>query len=158
VIKVIYDDVELEIIKLVQADLPLESRPYSQLAQKLNVNEEEIVTRIQSMKERGLIKRLGVILRHQKAGFTVNALVAWRVAENEADEVGIIIAEYDAVSHCYLREVPESFKYNLFSMIHSHSEEEIAHLIKDISNRTGIKDYIIIKSLKELKKTSMTYI
>ncbi len=150
-------EIESKIIKFIQGDIPLETCPYKQLAKNLQLEEEEIVAHIKKMQEKGLIRRLGAVLRHQKAGFTVNTLVAWKIDENKVDEVGNMIAQYNEISHCYLREVPESFGYNFFSMIHSRSDEENLQLIHKIVNQTGIKDYIVIKSQAELKKTSMTY-
>ncbi len=152
-----YDHIERGIIKFLQADIPLAPRPYRYLSEELGCSEEEIISRIIKMKNRGLIKRLGAVLRHQKAGFTVNAMVAWKVDENTKDQAGQIMADFNEVSHCYLREVPEDFGYNLFSMIHARSEEELSELIDNIARQTGLKDYIIIRSVKEYKKTSMKY-
>jgi len=153
-----FDSVESEIIKLLQSDLPLESRPYQLLSEKLGISEEEIVARINILQEKGLIRRLGAVLRHQQVGYTVNAMVAWKTDESRVDEVGKVIAGYSSVSHCYLRQVPKEFEYNLFSMIHSRSEEELVQILKRIADRTGVQDYVVIRSIRELKKVSMTYI
>jgi len=153
-----YDRIEKEIIKLMQADLPLESRPYKGLSKALGVSEEEIVARINDMKERGLIKRLGAVLRHQKVGYTVNAMVVWKLDEKSADKAGKIMAECSQISHCYLRKVPEDFGYNLFSMIHCKSQEELFRIIDSISKKTGLNDYLVIRSVREMKKVSMSYI
>lgn len=152
-----YDNIDIEIIKLIQADLPVENRPYRDLAEKLDISEEEIIFRICRLKEEGIIRRIGAILRHQKAGFKVNAMVAWKVDESRADKIGNIMAGYDKVSHCYLRDVPEEFGYNLFTMIHACSEEQLIRTVKDISNSTAVCNYIILRSQKELKKSSMVY-
>ena len=152
------DAIKERIIELLQGDLPLESRPYRELAEKLNISEAGIVLHVEKMKKSGLIRRLGAVLGHQKAGYKVNSLVAWKITDEQADEIGKKMAAYSEISHCYLREVPDDFGYNLFSMIHSQSEEENRESIRKIALETGIKDFIILKSLKELKKTSMKYI
>ena len=105
-----------------------------------------------------MIRRFAAILRHYNAGFKVNAMVAWKVAVADADRVGTIMAGFDEVSHCYLREVPAEFGYNLFSMIHARSTEQINTLLEELAFRTGISDYMIIKSIRELKKVSMEYV
>ncbi|HZK01741.1 MAG TPA: hypothetical protein VFC96_02645 [Anaerovoracaceae bacterium] len=156
--KVADDAIKAGIIELLQGDLPLEPRPYRNLAKKFNISEGEIFLHIEEMKNSGLIRRLGAVLGHQKAGYKVNSLVAWKIADEQADEIGKKMAAYNEISHCYLREVPEDFGYNLFSMIHSQSAEENQASIRKIALETGIKDFIILKSLKELKKTSMKYI
>lgn len=150
--------IDREIIKFIQGDLPIESHPFLSLAQQLNLSEDEIIARIKVLQEKGMIRRFAAILSHYRAGFTANAMVAWRVEELAADSAGAIMAEYKEVSHCYLRDVPKEFGYNLFSMIHAGSEEELKNLVEDIAWRTGLDNYVVIKSIKELKKVSMKYI
>lgn len=151
-------DINREIIRFIQGDIPVESRPFTSLAERLNLSEEEIVERIRVLQNQGVIRRFAAILRHYNAGFKVNAMVAWKVAVADADRVGTIMAGFDEVSHCYLRDVPEEFGYNLFSMIHARSNEQVNTLLKELASRTGISDYIIIKSVRELRKVSMEYI
>ncbi|MDD2619791.1 MAG: AsnC family transcriptional regulator [Syntrophomonadaceae bacterium] len=153
-----YDDIDQEILKLVQGDLALESRPYLKLARKIRISEEEIAERIRMMQNRGLIRRFGAVLRHQKAGYTVNAMTAWKVDPEEAEPAGTIMATYSQISHCYLRDVVPEFDYNLFAMIHVKSDKELSQLLGDISRSTGIKNYTVLKSIREFKKQSMQYI
>ena len=154
----INNSIDRNIIALLQDDLPLESRPFYVLAQQLHISEQEIVQRIIKMQQKGILRRWGAILRHQQAGYLANAMVAWQVEADQADEAGKMMAGFQEVSHCYLRKVPNSFAYNLFAMVHAHSESELEQLVRDISQSTGIKDYIVIKSLKEYKKVSMKYV
>lgn len=153
----VYDAIDKEIIKFLQGNLPLEARPYKQLADTLGLTEQEIIQRIDNMKSAGAIRRLGAVLRHQRAGYRINALVAWKVDESRADAAGEIMAGFKEISHCYLRDVPKGFDYNLFTMIHSQSEKNLAAIVNEVSRRTGIKEYLIIRSVKELKKVSLEY-
>ncbi len=151
-------NIDREIIRFIQGDIPVEPRPFASLANRLNLSEEEIVEQVRDLQDQGMIRRFAAILRHYNAGFNVNAMVAWKVALEDADRVGMIMAGFDEVSHCYLRDVPEEFGYNLFSMIHARSDEEIITLLKQLASQTGLSDYIIIKSIQELKKVSMEYV
>lgn len=151
-------NIDTEIIRFIQGDIPVESRPFASLADRLNLSEEEIVERIEDLQDQGIIRRFAAILRHYYAGFNVNAMVAWKVTLEDADRVGKIMAGFDEVSHCYLRNTPEEFSYNLFSMIHARSNEQIDGLLKELVSRTGISDYIVIKSVRELRKVSMKYV
>ncbi len=152
-----YDQVDKDIIKMIQTDIPVSERPYKALADMINISEQEIVERIKMMQEQGVIRRMGAVLRHQRAGYTVNAMVAWKTDSIDADQAGEIMAGYKEVSHCYFREVPESFPYPLFTMIHARTEEQLKRLIDNIAISTGLYDYLVIKSKQELKKTSMEY-
>ncbi|MEA4926493.1 MAG: Lrp/AsnC family transcriptional regulator [Syntrophomonadaceae bacterium] len=152
------DLIDRNIISLLQGDLPLESRPFYKLAQQLQISEQEIVDRIIKMQQMGIIRRWGAVLRHRQAGYMANAMVAWKVEASAADRAGRLMAEFKAISHCYLRQVPNLFAYNLFAMMHAHDEEELQRIIDEVSKRTGINDYAVIRSLKEYKKVSMQYI
>lgn len=150
-------ETDMKIIQHLQGDIPLQSRPYAELADSLGINEEQLVQRIQLLHNQGIIRRLAAVLRHQQAGFVVNAMVAWQVDVEKADEVGQGFARHSRVSHCYLRQVPENFDYNLFTMIHARSRTELESLIKELSSQMGITQYTVLESLHEYKKTSMTY-
>ena len=106
-------DTDIQIIQYLQGDIPLDSSPFAQLAEKLGMSEEMIVQRIEWLHDQGYIRRLAAVLRHREAGFQVNAMVAWNVDQAKADEVGQYFARDPQVSHCYWRQVPEDFGCNL---------------------------------------------
>jgi DNA-binding Lrp family transcriptional regulator len=153
-----YDYIDSDIIQMLQGDIPLCPHPFGSLAAKLGVTEEDIVDRIRVLQEKGIIRRCTAILRHQQAGYDCNAMVAWKVEESKADRVAQDMVLYDEISHCYLRDVPEDFAFNFFTMVHARSEEELNAIIASIAGRSGLNDFIVIKSLKEFKKVSMEYI
>jgi DNA-binding Lrp family transcriptional regulator len=151
------DEVDKKVIQLIQGDLPLERRPFGVLAEKAGISEEEFVERVASLKKRGIIRRFGATLRHQEAGFSSNAMVAWIVPEERIEEVGKAMAKFRAVTHCYQRKTVKAWPYNLYTMIHGDDREECRELAKKMSRKAGIQDYILLFSEKEFKKTSMKY-
>jgi len=151
------DDVDKKVIQLIQGDLPLELRPFSVLAEKAGVSEEEFVHRVDSLKKRGILRRFGATLRHQEAGFSSNAMVAWRVPEERVQEAGRVLARFRAVTHCYQRKTCRGWPYNLYTMIHGDNREACHEIAKKMSGKSGIADYVLLFSEKEFKKTSMRY-
>jgi len=155
---VIFDDKnDQQIIKFLQGDIPLESHPLKNLAADLQLSEDEVLERIKGFKTRGIMRRWGAVLRHQKAGYAYNAMVAWKVAPEEADTAGETMAAFNEISHCYLREVSADFGYNMFSMVHGRSAQELESTIERIAQMTGLADYVILRSVRELKKVSMRF-
>lgn len=152
-----YDNLEQKIIQFLQGNIPIQPHPYAQLAASLGLTEDEVLVHIKDLQTRGWLRRLGAILYHQRAGFKVNAMVAWKVEEDQADKAGMIMAQFPLVSHCYLRAVPEGFDYNLFTMVHAHSEEQLQATVNEMSCCSRLTQYRIIRSVRELKKVSMTY-
>ncbi len=148
---------EKKIIKETQFDLPLTERPFREYAEKLGLTEEELLEKLRQFKEEGFMRRFAGILNHRKAGFKANGMVVWKVPEERVEEVGKLLASYRAVTHCYLRNTNEFWQYNLFSMVHGKSKEEVEDIVKDMERETGIKDYHILYSTKEFKKIRLKY-
>jgi DNA-binding Lrp family transcriptional regulator len=151
------DETDRRIIQLIQGDIPLDVRPFAVLAEKLGMEEEELIDRVKSLQKRGIIRRFGATLRHQEAGFSANAMVAWMVREERIEEVGRSMAAFREVTHCYQRQSCKDWKYNLYTMIHGDSEEQCHRIAEKMSAETGMTDYVLLFSEKEFKKTSMRY-
>ena len=151
------DERDKKIISLIQGDLPLDPSPFALLAKKSGMNEDEFIDRVKDLKERGIIRRFGATLRHQEAGFSSNAMVAWLAPDNRIDQIGKIFARFREVSHCYHRPPRGDWPYNLYTMIHGSSREECYRIADLLSQSTDLKDYQLLFSEKEFKKTSMQY-
>jgi len=151
------DHIDQAIIRSISGDLPLESAPFAPLAQELGITEKEVVARIRSLADDGVMRRFGATLRHQQSGFPANVMIAWRAPEDRIDELGETLAGFRRVSHCYHRTPCEDFPFNLFSMVHGVSQEECAELAREMAEAVGLEDYDLLYSLQELKKTSMRY-
>ena len=151
------DDLDKKIIGFIQGDLPLDLKPFAVIADKIGITEDECVERIRSLKERGIIRRFGATLRHQEAGFSSNAMIAWLVPDDRVEEVGRTMAGFREVTHCYQRRPEKDWKYNLYTMIHGDTKGECNRIAQRMSQQARIDDYALLFSEKEFKKTSMEY-
>lgn len=159
-----FDAVDRAILLFLQENIPLLPRPYEMLARQLHLREEDIISRIRLLKERGVIRRMGAVLNHHKAGFTVNALTAWgaaprgsETAEEAMDRVGKILSDQPCVTHCYARETPPEWDWPLFAMVHATSEEDLESTLRRLMQEVGSEDVRILKTVREWKKTTMKY-
>jgi DNA-binding Lrp family transcriptional regulator len=150
-------DFEKRVIRELGGDLPLESSPFADMARHLNVTEEQLLDTIRDFLRRGLLRRFGAALRHQRVGYGGNALVAWVVPPDRIEEVGRAVAAFPEVTHCYQRATAPGWPYNLYSMVHRRSEAECRELVRQISAAVNVKDYIVLFSTAELKRSSMQY-
>jgi DNA-binding Lrp family transcriptional regulator len=112
------------------------------------------------------MRRFGAILRHQEAGFAFNAMVCfaetvdsrqWSVDRNSVNPAGAILASKPYISHCYNRPAFEGFPYTLYAMMHAQSAEELESYIKEAAESIGNPDYVVLRSVRELKKTSFRF-
>lgn len=146
-----------QIIRELQGGLPLVSRPFKALAEKLGIAEEELLSRVREFIDSGVIRRFGAAVRHQDLGYVANAVVVWQVPADNVEEIGRMMAGFEEITHCYLRSCPPGWRHNLFTVLHGLTREECIQSAARISRATGIKDYQMVFSTAELKKSSMRY-
>jgi DNA-binding Lrp family transcriptional regulator len=151
------DELDKKVISLIQGDLPVDPRPFAMLADQIGLTEAQFIARIKDLKERGIIRRFGATLRHQEAGFSSNAMVAWVVPDHQINEAGKILAKFREVTHCYQRKPQGDWPYNLYTMIHGRNRDECHKIAERMSRSAGIDEYKLLFSDKEFRKTSMEY-
>jgi DNA-binding Lrp family transcriptional regulator len=148
---------EREVILVLQRDLEIKPRPFLELAEVLGVSEEQILEAVRSLMAKGYIRRFGATLRHQLSGFGANALVTWKAPETELERLGERLAGYRQVTHCYARRPTPAWPYNLYTMLHGRTLEEVVELATRMAQEIGLLEYEILFSDVELKKTTMRY-
>ncbi len=150
-------ELEKKIIAAVQGDLPLTPRPFAAVAQRVGTTEEVVLETLNRFREDGSLRRFGATLKHEKTGYTANAMVAWKIPEERMDEVGFLLAGFDAVTHCYHRKPAGDWPFNLYTMIHATGDEKLEETARRMSEACGETDYRLLYSRRELKKTTMRY-
>lgn len=147
---------EADIARLIQGDIPLIGRPFQRIAESTGRTEEEVLAAARGLKVRGIIRKFGAIVRHQRVGYTHNVMVLWAVPPERAGETGKVLSGYKEVTHCYERTPPFAGRYNLFTMVHFRRETDEARL-REMAAAVGIADFRVLRSLEEFKKNSMEY-
>jgi DNA-binding Lrp family transcriptional regulator len=150
-------DLEKSIIRELTGDLPVISQPFAPIARQLGISQRRLLAILKRLKDEGYIRRFGATLRHRNSGFSANAMVVWRIPDEKIEEMGRVMASYREVTHCYHRRPEGQWKYNLFTMIHGRGEEACRRTAEKISRKTGVIDYQLLFSQRELKKTTMRY-
>ncbi len=152
------DETDRQILRRMQDDVPLVTRPFLAVAKELGMTEDEVLTRVQKMIDSGIVRRFSASLKHRKLGITANPLCAWKVQPSRVVDVGEKMASFDEVTHCYERPiVPGKWEYNVFTMIHGYDREECEKTAEKISKAVGISDYRLLYSTKEFKKIYKRY-
>ncbi len=148
---------EKKVLKALIKGLPLVKEPYKALAEELNISQEEVISAIRSLLEKKIIRRLGATLRHNLVGFEGNAMVAWRVPEERVEEVGKYFASKPYVSHCYVRKTYPDWPYNLYTMCHAQSREELINLIHKAKEELQLEECEILFTQKEIVRKHAQY-
>jgi DNA-binding Lrp family transcriptional regulator len=153
---------EKELAILLQDDLPRSETPFLELHEMLeqrgiDVSEQWVLDRTREWVGNGVIRRFGAAIRHHKTGFTANAMGVWTCPEDRVEEVGTIMAGFAEVSHCYQRPSAPTWPANLYTMIHGRSPEDVEGTAERIRAAVGLPEPRLLYSIREFKKTSMTY-
>ncbi|MDR1049727.1 MAG: Lrp/AsnC family transcriptional regulator [Deltaproteobacteria bacterium] len=99
------------VLNLVQDGFPVHPRPYELLAERLGdaagrkISAGEFLQTVNSLRERGFIRRLGGIFNSAPLGYR-STLCAARVPEEILDGVAALVSARPEVTHNYLRNDP----------------------------------------------------
>ncbi|SHH40235.1 siroheme decarboxylase subunit alpha [Tepidibacter thalassicus] len=139
------DCIDCKILNEVQNGISIQKRPFKKIADNLGISEDEVVNRINNLKEKGYIRRFGGIFDSQNLG-VASTLVAMKI-EKDIDYVANIVSEYSGVTHNYQRED----EYNLWFTLMASSNGELENILKEIKERTGVQDILNLPSVNKHK-------
>ncbi len=148
---------EIECVRLLQRDLPLQPRPFDTLSRIAGISADEITGTGRSMLQRGIMRRFGAVVQQRKPGFSASAMGVWIVPEERVEELAGKMTQNRAVSHCYLRPVYQDWPYNVYTIVHGRSIDECESIINDIAVDTGVKEKRALYPTKEYKKARLTF-
>lgn len=148
---------DIDLIRILQEDLPLVETPFAVWAEQAGCTERELLAWAARMQQHGYMRRFAAILYHRNAGFLANAMVVWQVPEDQVDAVGEAAARFRQVSHCYRRPVYPNWPYPLFTMIHAPTHSACMDIVTQIEAVVGRFPHKSLFSTKEYKKTRVKY-
>ncbi|MGA9858415.1 MAG: Lrp/AsnC family transcriptional regulator [Solirubrobacteraceae bacterium] len=152
-----YDEFDRAVIRALQGDMPVISEPYAPAAAQLGITQQELLTHLEGMRERRLLRRVAAILFHRRAGFSANGMGVWKVPDDRVLELGKRMACFRGISHCYQRPTYADWPYSVFTMAHGRSKEECDAILDSIAADTGITERSTLYSSTEFKKIRLLY-
>ena len=143
------DQTDLAILNALQDDLPLVSRPWKTIADRLNITETDIIGRMKNLEEAGVIRGISPVLESRSLGLHAATLVALHVPEERLEEIAAVISSYAEVSHNFQRD----HYYSLWFTIAAQNEEGIQRVLHEILQQTGIpaSDVLDLPTTKKIK-------
>src|SRR5262249_42061604 len=132
-----------ELLNAVQWDFPLEPRPFAVLAERLGIDEAEVMARIAKVKELGVLRQLSAIFDTRALGYG-SALVAAQIDPDRVDDAAAVISAPPGVSHNYKR----NHRYNLWYTIAVPPGESLEDHIEVLHHESGA---VVTRKLPTLK-------
>jgi DNA-binding Lrp family transcriptional regulator len=149
-----------DFIQVVQDGLPLVERPYREIGERLGWSEQAVIDTLRGMIDAGIIKRLGVVVRHHELGYRANAMVVWDVPDDQIDALGQQLGRQDCVTLCYQRprRLPD-WPYNLFCMVHGRDRDDVLACIGRMADGLGLEavPHTVLFSGRRFKQRGARY-
>ena len=140
------DDTDRLILNRIQSEFPMTTRPYKSIAEDLGLTEDVVLKRINQLKQKGIIRRIGGNFVPEKLGF-VSTLCAAKVPEDTIDSFAAVVNRFPGVTHNYRRENT----FNIWFTFIAPSMDEINANLKKIADETGISDILNLPATKVFK-------
>jgi DNA-binding Lrp family transcriptional regulator len=150
-------ELDVAVIRALQGDMPIVEEPYAPAARALGIGAGSLLEQLESMRERGALRRVAAILFHRRAGFSANGMGVWKVPDERIMELGPRMAAFRGISHCYQRPTYPDWPYSVFTMAHGRSKEECDAILDSIAADTGIEERATLYSSTEFKKVRLLY-
>ena len=154
------DDLDFRLLAAVQAGLPIAPRPYAGIAEQLGVSEQALLERLKFLKELGLIKRWGVVVKHRQLGYRANAMIVLDVPDHLVGEFGRKLSQQSYINLCYQRpRQGQLWPYNLYCMRHGKSRDTVLAQWRESVEACGLADfsYEILFSRRCFKQRGALY-
>jgi DNA-binding Lrp family transcriptional regulator len=129
---------DVALLREMEAGLPLVTRPYSLVGPAAGMGEHEAIRRLRELCVRGVIRRLGVIVRHRALGYEANAMCVWRVEDEAIDAAGRALAACPGITLAYRRTPRPSWPYTLYAMAHGRDHAATRAHIDAVEDRCGL--------------------
>ncbi|MGB6928627.1 MAG: Lrp/AsnC family transcriptional regulator, partial [Syntrophobacteria bacterium] len=130
----------------IQSHFPIEARPYQVLGEKLGCSEEEALQRVQDLKDREVIRRIGANCNSRKLGYT-STLCAAKVPFRLMERFVEVVNSYMGVTHNYRRD----HDYNIWFTLIAPSEEKIERILREIIELTEVGEVISLPAERLFK-------
>ncbi len=126
-------ETDRRLVAAIQGGLPLVAHPYAAIGKQLGLTESDVIERLSKLQSAGLVKRMGVVVKHRALGYRANAMVVWDIPDAEVQRVGELLAGESCVTLCYQRPRREpDWPYNLFCMIHGRERDGVLRRLEQI--------------------------
>lgn len=135
------DPTDRTIINTLQGGFPICAHPYAQVAKDLGLEEDDLIARLQRLKDAGALSRFGPMYHAERLGGGLT-LAAMKVSEEDFERVNAIVNGFDEVAHNYARD----HEFSMWFVLATETPQGVAETIARIEQATGIKVYDMPKS------------
>jgi DNA-binding Lrp family transcriptional regulator len=116
-----------------QDGFPLVERPYAAIAERLGVDEQQVIDLLKALQADGFVSRVGPVFRPNRVG--ASTLAAMAVPVERLQQVAELVNAYPEVNHNYERE----HAFNLWFVATAADRKRLGEVLQDIERRSGLQ-------------------
>ncbi|MBA4391668.1 MAG: Lrp/AsnC family transcriptional regulator [Syntrophus sp. (in: bacteria)] len=130
------DILDRTILNIIQEEFPLTEKPFEAIGKGVGISETEALERVKKLKEKGFIRRIGLILERKKLGYA-SLLCGVHVDADKIEEVAEMISKEPGVTHNYERDG----ELNLWFTVTMKTIDDIDTFLGNIEKRCSLRIY-----------------
>ena len=130
------DDLDRLLINELQGGFPISERPFQDVAERLDSDEETVLAKITRLRETGVLSRFGPMYHAERMGGGLT-LAALSIPADEFDRVNDIVNAFPEVAHNYKRE----HELNMWFVLATETPERVQECCDEITEATGYQVY-----------------
>ena len=130
------DELDRTIVNALQGDFPICDHPFAEVAGRLGIEEQALISRIEVLLQKGVLSRFGPMYHAERMGGKLS-LVAMKIPDSNFERVAEIINAMPEVAHNYARD----HALNMWFVLATETAAEYAAALKKIELDTGYPVY-----------------
>jgi DNA-binding Lrp family transcriptional regulator len=127
------DDLDRRLINALQGGFPICDQPYAEVGGRLDLDEDEVIARLERLLEDGVLSRFGPMYDAERLGGGLT-LAAMAVPRDRFEEVVAIINGFPEVAHNYER----THEISMWFVLATERPERIGEVLRAIEAATGL--------------------
>ncbi len=124
-----FTPLEKHLLNDFQHDFPLAEKPFADIADIFDTDEDTVLDTFQSLIERGIVSRIGPVFSPNRVG--VSTLAAMKVPANELENIAAIVNSFVEVNHNYERE----HEFNLWFVVTATDDQRLQDVLREIKKK-----------------------
>jgi DNA-binding Lrp family transcriptional regulator len=127
------DEIDRNILNTLQGGFPVCERPFEVVAERLGIEEGDLIRRVGRFLNDGVLSRFGPLYNAERLG-GCHTLAALAVPEERFDDVAAHVNRFPEVAHNYRRD----HAFNMWFVVSSDDRRRIGEVLTEIETATGL--------------------
>ena len=141
------DLIDRKLLNLIQGPFPMVEQPYLDLAQQMEITEEDVLARLTELKRQNVLRQISAIFDTRRLGYKTT-LVAMAYGPDKLHRAAMEINRHPGVSHNYAR---EGSYYNLWFTLAVPPEHDLEATANHMGRKTGSIESRIMPTIRFFK-------